>query len=208
MAFRFPQVLLKRGPYAIYVQLGEDRKGHTPKRTTVPYVCNTNIFNSLRQFSLLFWPLMWGIIIIVCIKDMKKFVSPIFFACLHIVQSSNSIISLNEGFSKTCGNYKGRLGTNYMRCMYVVFLFDRKGIMDVKTSKYGNAVFWIILDSKRKIVSIYKPSLAIILFHKLLLNHILSSEPSANCIMMSFSKGSAIFFSMGGSTFLSKILCS
>ncbi|AES58899.2 DNA topoisomerase I, bacterial protein [Medicago truncatula] len=32
------KVLLKRGSYAIYVQLGEDRKGHTPKRTTVPYV--------------------------------------------------------------------------------------------------------------------------------------------------------------------------
>ena len=32
------QILLKSGPYGFYVQLGEDRKGYMPKRTSVSQV--------------------------------------------------------------------------------------------------------------------------------------------------------------------------
>ncbi|KAG9150828.1 hypothetical protein Leryth_002976 [Lithospermum erythrorhizon] len=35
------KVLLKNGPYGYYVQLGEDRKGHLPKRASVSQVCTT-----------------------------------------------------------------------------------------------------------------------------------------------------------------------
>ncbi|PNX79111.1 DNA topoisomerase 1-like protein, partial [Trifolium pratense] len=34
------KILLKSGPYGIYVQLGEDRKGYPPKRRPVPYYSN------------------------------------------------------------------------------------------------------------------------------------------------------------------------
>lgn len=39
------QILLKNGPYGFYIQLGEDRKGYSPKRASVPQVC-------LRYFSM------------------------------------------------------------------------------------------------------------------------------------------------------------
>lgn len=33
------QVFLKKGPYGYYVQLGDDKKGYTPKRASVSEVC-------------------------------------------------------------------------------------------------------------------------------------------------------------------------
>lgn len=43
-ALCFPQVLLKSGPYGVYVQLGEDRKGYIPRRASVSHVCNISHF--------------------------------------------------------------------------------------------------------------------------------------------------------------------
>jgi len=43
---------------------------------------------------------------------------------------------LNEGFCTTCGNYKGHLGTSYLQCKYVVFLFGKKGNMNMLDAEY------------------------------------------------------------------------
>lgn len=47
------QVLLKNGPYGSYVQLGEDRKGNSPKRASVSHVCKS--YTVTKHWNFLFW---------------------------------------------------------------------------------------------------------------------------------------------------------
>ncbi|CAK8570115.1 unnamed protein product [Lathyrus sativus] len=54
------KVLLKSGPYGIYVQLGENRKGNTPKRSSVPYVKDLNSTTLEDALALLQYPLTLG----------------------------------------------------------------------------------------------------------------------------------------------------
>ncbi|CAI8605798.1 unnamed protein product, partial [Vicia faba] len=54
------KVLLKSGPYGIYVQLGENRKGCAPKRTSVPYVKDLNSTTLEDALALLQYPLTLG----------------------------------------------------------------------------------------------------------------------------------------------------
>ncbi|RZB57684.1 Retrovirus-related Pol polyprotein from transposon RE1 [Glycine soja] len=44
----YEKVLLKSGPYGVYVQLGEDRKGYIPKRASVSHVCHISIFKASK----------------------------------------------------------------------------------------------------------------------------------------------------------------
>lgn len=55
------KVLLKSGPYGFYVQLGEDRKGYLPKRTSVSLVMkNVNSITLEEAVELLRFPLTLG----------------------------------------------------------------------------------------------------------------------------------------------------
>ncbi|XP_058724770.1 uncharacterized protein LOC131596200 isoform X2 [Vicia villosa] len=54
------KVLLKKGPFGIYVQLGENRKGYPPKRTSVPYVKDLNSTTLEDALALLQYPLTLG----------------------------------------------------------------------------------------------------------------------------------------------------
>ncbi|CAK8570116.1 unnamed protein product [Lathyrus sativus] len=54
------KILLKSGPYGIYVQLGEDRKGYIPKRTSVPHVKDLDSVTLEDALTLLQYPLTLG----------------------------------------------------------------------------------------------------------------------------------------------------
>ncbi|XP_045811312.1 DNA topoisomerase 1 [Trifolium pratense] len=54
------KILLKSGPYGIYVQLGEDRKGYTPKRASVPHVKDVDSITLEDALVLLQYPLTLG----------------------------------------------------------------------------------------------------------------------------------------------------
>ncbi|KAK2453058.1 DNA topoisomerase [Trifolium repens] len=54
------KILLKSGPYGIYVQLGEDRKGYTPKRASVPHVKDVDSITLEDALMLLQYPLTLG----------------------------------------------------------------------------------------------------------------------------------------------------
>lgn len=54
------KVLLKNGPYGIYVQLGEDGKEYTPKRTSVPYVKDLDSTTLEEALALLQYPVTLG----------------------------------------------------------------------------------------------------------------------------------------------------
>ncbi|CAJ2671754.1 unnamed protein product [Trifolium pratense] len=54
------KILLKSGPYGIYVQLGEDRKGYPPKRRPVPYVKDMDSVTLEDALVLLQYPLTLG----------------------------------------------------------------------------------------------------------------------------------------------------
>ena len=50
-------VLIKKGPYGIYLQLGEEKK---PKRTSVPKLIEANTINLEKALSLLSLPRVIG----------------------------------------------------------------------------------------------------------------------------------------------------
>ncbi|KAL0401643.1 UNVERIFIED_CONTAM: DNA topoisomerase 1 [Sesamum latifolium] len=50
------KVLLKSGPYGYYVQLGEDRKGHLPKRASVSQIKNVDSITLEQALDLLQYP--------------------------------------------------------------------------------------------------------------------------------------------------------
>lgn len=54
LPFCLSKILLKSGPYGYYVQLGEDRKGYTPKRAPVSEVlyCYQKMFLTIIIYSL------------------------------------------------------------------------------------------------------------------------------------------------------------
>ncbi|XP_045815657.1 DNA topoisomerase 1-like isoform X8 [Trifolium pratense] len=54
------KILLKSGPYGIYIQLGEDRKGHPPKRVSVPHVKDVDSITLEDALVLLQYPLTLG----------------------------------------------------------------------------------------------------------------------------------------------------
>ncbi|XP_073272829.1 uncharacterized protein [Primulina huaijiensis] len=54
------KVLLKSGPYGNYVQLGEDRKGHLPKRASVSQIKNVESITLEDALNLLQYPLTLG----------------------------------------------------------------------------------------------------------------------------------------------------
>lgn len=54
------KVLLKSGPYGKYVQLGEDRKGHLPKRASVSQIKNVESITLEDALNLLQYPLTLG----------------------------------------------------------------------------------------------------------------------------------------------------
>ncbi|XP_050218202.1 uncharacterized protein LOC126668976 isoform X2 [Mercurialis annua] len=54
------KVLLKNGPYGCYVQLGEDRKGYTPKRASVSHIKNVDGITLENALELLRYPLTLG----------------------------------------------------------------------------------------------------------------------------------------------------
>ncbi|WJX48567.1 hypothetical protein P8452_35114 [Trifolium repens] len=54
------KILLKSGPYGIYVQLGEDWKGYTPKRVRVPHVKDVDSITLEDALVLLQYPLTLG----------------------------------------------------------------------------------------------------------------------------------------------------
>ncbi|CAI8605797.1 unnamed protein product [Vicia faba] len=54
------KILLKSGPYGIYVQLGEDRKGYIPKRASVPHVKDLDSVTLEDALTLLQYPLTLG----------------------------------------------------------------------------------------------------------------------------------------------------
>ncbi|GAB2286407.1 hypothetical protein Dimus_020817 [Dionaea muscipula] len=54
------KVFLKKGPYGYYVQLGEDQKGHPPKRSPVPQLVNTESLTLEDAVELLRYPKTLG----------------------------------------------------------------------------------------------------------------------------------------------------
>ncbi|KAL0298994.1 UNVERIFIED_CONTAM: DNA topoisomerase 1 [Sesamum radiatum] len=54
------KVLLKSGPYGYYVQLGEDRKGHLPKRASVSQIKNVDSITLEQALDLLQYPVTLG----------------------------------------------------------------------------------------------------------------------------------------------------
>ncbi|CAJ2671765.1 unnamed protein product [Trifolium pratense] len=54
------KILLKSGPYGIYIQLGEDRKEHPPKRVSVPHVKDVDSITLEDALVLLQYPLTLG----------------------------------------------------------------------------------------------------------------------------------------------------
>ncbi|KAL2318256.1 hypothetical protein Fmac_032132 [Flemingia macrophylla] len=54
------KVLLKTGPYGFYVQLGEDRKGYTPKRASVSHIKDVDSITLEDALELLQYPLTLG----------------------------------------------------------------------------------------------------------------------------------------------------
>ncbi|KAG6706212.1 hypothetical protein I3843_07G206400 [Carya illinoinensis] len=54
------KVLLKNGPYGFYVQLGEDRKGYLPKRTSVSHIKNVESITIEDALELLRYPVTLG----------------------------------------------------------------------------------------------------------------------------------------------------
>nr|KYP39101.1 DNA topoisomerase 1 [Cajanus cajan] len=54
------KVLLKTGPYGFYVQLGEDRKGYTPKRASVSHIKDVDSITLEDALQLLQYPLTLG----------------------------------------------------------------------------------------------------------------------------------------------------
>lgn len=65
------QVILKCGPYGYYVQLGEDKKGHLPKRANAAHVC--------WSFSgAMCAPVMSWLIYIACLFWLRNLFQPYF----------------------------------------------------------------------------------------------------------------------------------
>ncbi|WCJ42559.1 DNA topoisomerase 1 [Euphorbia peplus] len=54
------KVLLKSGPYGFYVQLGEDRKGDSPKRASVSHIKDVNSITVEAALDLLRYPITLG----------------------------------------------------------------------------------------------------------------------------------------------------
>ncbi|CAB79839.1 DNA topoisomerase like-protein [Arabidopsis thaliana] len=54
------KVILKCGPYGHYVQLGEDKKGHTPKRANAAHIKDVNSITLESALELLRYPLTLG----------------------------------------------------------------------------------------------------------------------------------------------------
>lgn len=54
------KVLLKNGPYGYYVQLGEDRKGYAPKRSSVSHIKDVGAITHEVALNLLRYPLTLG----------------------------------------------------------------------------------------------------------------------------------------------------
>ncbi|OVA16878.1 DNA topoisomerase [Macleaya cordata] len=54
------KVLLKNGPYGLYVQLGEDRKGHPPKRASVSKIKDVESITLDQALELLHYPVTLG----------------------------------------------------------------------------------------------------------------------------------------------------
>ncbi|KAG5244572.1 DNA topoisomerase [Salix suchowensis] len=54
------KVLLKNGPYGYYVQLGEDRKGSAPKRSSVSHIKDVDAITNEVALNLLRYPLTLG----------------------------------------------------------------------------------------------------------------------------------------------------
>ncbi|XP_065849022.1 uncharacterized protein [Euphorbia lathyris] len=54
------KVLLKSGPYGFYVQLGEDRKGDSPKRASVSHIKDVNSITVEAALELLRYPITLG----------------------------------------------------------------------------------------------------------------------------------------------------
>ncbi|CAN1331455.1 hypothetical protein LINPERPRIM_LOCUS35330, partial [Linum perenne] len=46
------KILMKKGPYGFYVQLGEDRKDYIPKRTSLAHVCESFLLSSIDLFAI------------------------------------------------------------------------------------------------------------------------------------------------------------
>ncbi|RZC74732.1 hypothetical protein C5167_050213 [Papaver somniferum] len=54
------KILLKNGPYGVYVQLGEDRKGHSPKRASVSKIKGVDSITLDEALELLRYPITLG----------------------------------------------------------------------------------------------------------------------------------------------------
>ncbi|CAK7354374.1 unnamed protein product [Dovyalis caffra] len=54
------RLLLKNGPYGFYIQLGDDRKGHTPKRSSVSHIKDVDAITLEVALDLLRYPLTLG----------------------------------------------------------------------------------------------------------------------------------------------------
>ncbi|GAU15218.1 hypothetical protein TSUD_09560 [Trifolium subterraneum] len=54
------KILLKSGPYGLYIQLGEDRQGYPPKRASVPHVKDVDSITLEDALVLLQYPLTLG----------------------------------------------------------------------------------------------------------------------------------------------------
>ena len=95
----FHQVLLKSGPYGFYVQLGEDRKGYTPKRASLSHVCLVFIFFSrqnqlighLEPFAGFIFPFMFNILIICIFFVPSKLHGKHAEHCTHVCFSYDNI---------------------------------------------------------------------------------------------------------------------
>lgn len=54
------KVLQKNGPFGYYVQLGDDRKGYSPKRASIPVIMNANSITLEEAIDLLRFPITIG----------------------------------------------------------------------------------------------------------------------------------------------------